>query len=126
MSKKNLTGSSWSQDHVISFGETSAFCNCFLTETVFSLTCHRRMAGSQVEGLVFGRKPLSTLKPVRLSANPGIPGSMTCNENGLRRFHRKSEWSSQISVANDFGFLPLNGKNPLNNFDGLPYVMFCS
>ena len=61
------------------------------------------MAGSQVEGLVFGRKPLSTLKPVRLSANPGIPGSMTCNENGLRRFHRKSEWSSQISVANEFG-----------------------
>ena len=61
------------------------------------------MAGSQVEGLVFGRKPLSTLKPVRLSANPGIPGSMTCNENGLRRFHRKSEWSSKISVANEFG-----------------------
>ena len=60
------------------------------------------MAGSQVEGLVFGRKLLSTLKPVRLSANPGIPGSMTCNENGLRRFHRKFEWSSHISVANEF------------------------
>ena len=60
------------------------------------------------------------------SANPGIPSSMTCNENGLRRFHRKFEWSSQISVANDFVFLPLNGKNLLSNFDGLPYVMFCS